>query len=148
MSEPFTIPIKLLEPRASVPTKAYSTDACYDVTSVETVFIPPGRVERVRLGFALALPPGWEAQIRPRSGLSSKGIVTMFGTVDANYRAEISAIVLNMSGVGWTCEEGMRIAQMAIRPIFDASFQPVLELDRTDRGEGGFGSTGLMTKGM
>ena len=75
--------------------------------------------------------------------MSSKGIIGMFGTVDANYRGELCAIILNMSGVAWFCEPGMRVAQMAIRPIADASFQTVVELNETDRGSGGFGSTGL-----
>lgn len=137
------VPIKQLHAKAVIPSKAFSSDACYDVSSVEDVFIAPGKVEKVRLGFALALPDGWEAQLRPRSGLSSKGIIGMFGTIDANYRGELSAIILNMSGVAWFCEPGMRVAQMAIRPIYNANFTITAELNETDRGNGGFGSTGL-----
>jgi len=145
MTEPLLIPIKLFNPLASVPEKAYSTDACYDVMAAENAFIAPFKTVKVKLGFGLQLPPGWEAQLRPRSGLNAKGILSLFGTVDANYRGEICAVIFNASDTAFFVEPGMRVAQMAIRPIFDAVFQTVTVLDESDRGEGGFGSTGLKT---
>ena len=75
------VPMKKLHPDAVLPTRAHDTDACYDVVAVEETTIEPGSVGKVRLGFALALPEGWEAQLRPRSGLCSKGIIGMFGYV-------------------------------------------------------------------
>lgn len=142
------VPMKKLHPDAVLPTRAHDTDACYDVVAVEETTIEPGSVGKVRLGFALALPDGWEAQLRPRSGLCSKGIIGMFGTIDAAYRGELSAIILNMSGVTWTCTPGMRVAQMAIRPVYSANFGITAELNETDRGTGGFGSTGMTAKGF
>lgn len=147
MTDRLTIPIKLFVDGAMTPSKAYDTDACYDVMAAETVFIAPGRTEKVRLGFGLQLPVGWEAQIRPRSGLSAKGVIALFGTVDAAYRGEVAAIIFNASGQAWSTEPGMRVAQMAIRPVYDTLFEQVAELQASDRGTGGFGSTGLMTRG-
>lgn len=147
---PLTVPIKLFTNSSDfsvVPKKAYSTDACYDVMAAESVFIAAGKTERIRLGFGLQLPVGWEAQIRPRSGLSSKGLIGLFGTVDAAYRGEVAAIVFNASGQPWYVEPGMRVAQMAIRPVFDTVFATVAELEESDRGTGGFGSTGLSERG-
>jgi dUTP pyrophosphatase len=147
MTEPLVIPIKLFVPHAVIPTKAYSSDACYDVSASENVFIPPMKTEKVKLGFGLQLPPGWEAQIRPRSGLNAKGILALFGTVDANYRGEVCAVIFNASSVPFWVEPGTRVAQMAIRPIYDAVFETTAELEESDRGAGGFGSTGLAAKG-
>ena len=146
MNKALTIPIKFFSAdagRSFTPVKAYETDACYDVMAAETVFIAPGKVERVRLGFGLQLPVGWEAQIRPRSGLNSKGILALFGTIDAAYRGEVAAVIFNASGQHWSTEPGMRVAQMAIRPIYDTSFTEVVDLEASDRGDRGFGSSGL-----
>lgn len=99
----------------------------------------------VACGFALALPAGYEAQIRPRSGLALKHGITVLnapGTVDADYRGEISVLLINHGGQDFVVERGMRIAQMIIAPVSQCVFDVVDDLDETARGAGGYGSTG------
>ncbi|KFE59811.1 dUTP diphosphatase [Hyalangium minutum] len=99
----------------------------------------------VPTGLALALPPGYEAQVRPRSGLALKHGVTMLnspGTIDADYRGEVHAILVNLSQEPFTLRRGDRVAQLVVAPVTTAELQEVSVLDTTPRGEGGFGSTG------
>lgn len=115
--------------------------ACID----EPIVLQPHERFAVPLGFALALPVGYEAQVRGRSGMAAKfGIVPAngVGTVDADYRGEVHAILLNTSNEPFTIEPGMRVAQMVINRYETAEWDEVAELDETARGEGGFGSTG------
>ena len=92
---------------------------------------------------SVALPDGYEAQVRGRSGLNKKhGIVVPTGTIDADYRGEIGVVVYNLSREAYTIQEGERIAQLVISPVIQADWQQVAHLDKTDRGDGGFGSTG------
>ncbi|MFV3075212.1 dUTP diphosphatase [Niveispirillum fermenti] len=110
--------------------------------------IAPGARALVPAGIAIALPPGYEAQVRPRSGLALKNGITVLnspGTIDADYRGEVKVILANMSDTGFTVERGMRIAQMVIARHERAAWVEVDDLDETERGAGGFGSTG--TKG-
>ena len=100
----------------------------------------------IETGISIALPEGYEAQIRPRSGLAAKKGLTVLnspGTIDADYRGEIKIILINHSSIEFTIERGMRIAQMVIAPITQVTFTQVEELSETIRGEGGFGSTGV-----
>ena len=100
----------------------------------------------VPTGIAIAMPPGWEAQMRPRSGLAAKhGIacVNAPGTIDADYRGELKVILINHGAEDFTINRGDRIGQMVFAPVFQASFDEVDELDETARGAGGFGSTGV-----
>jgi len=99
----------------------------------------------VPTGLAIALPPGFEAQIRPRSGLAAKYGVTVLnspGTIDADYRGEVKVLLINHGVQRFKIEPGMRIAQMVVAPVAQVSFTEVEELDETERGAGGFGSTG------
>ena len=99
----------------------------------------------VPTGLAIALPPGFEAQVRPRSGLAARHGVTVLnspGTIDADYRGEISVILINHGEAPFTIRRGERIAQMVIAPVVQAQLVPVIVLSATDRGSGGFGSTG------
>ena len=103
----------------------------------------------VATGIAIALPAGYEAQIRPRSGLALKhgiALVNAPGTIDADYRGEIKALIINLGNENFTVTRGMRIAQMVVAPVSQAQWQQVASLDETDRSAGGFGSTGLHTK--
>jgi dUTP pyrophosphatase len=105
----------------------------------------PGERALVPTGLSIALPAGFECQIRPRSGLAAKNGVTVLnspGTVDADYRGEIKAILINLGQEPFTIERGMRIAQMIIARYTQASWSVVADLDETSRGAGGFGSTG------
>ena len=111
--------------------------------------LKPGARELVPTGFAMAIPPGFEAQIRPRSGLALNhgiGLVNAPGTVDSDYRGEIKIILINLGQEDFEITRGMRIAQMIIAPVLQVSIEPVSSLDDTARGAGGFGSTGVAAK--
>ena len=107
--------------------------------------LAPGKRAMVPTGLAIALPAGYEAQVRPRSGLAAKNGVTVLntpGTIDADYRGEVKVILVNLGEDPFEIERGMRIAQMVIAPVTQASFTEVDSLSETERGSGGFGSTG------
>lgn len=109
------------------------------------VMLAPGKHALVPTGLAIALPPGFEAQVRPRSGLAAKHGVTVLnspGTIDADYRGEISVILINHGVAAFTIRRGERIAQMVIAPVVQAQLVSVVSLASTERGSGGFGSTG------
>lgn len=112
----------------------------------ESITIFTGKIALVPIGIAVAIPPGFEAQIRPRSGLSTRHGVTVPnapGTIDADYRGEIKVALMNLGGEPFTIEHGMRVAQMVIAPVAHAAVEEVQTLDETERGAGGFGSTGV-----
>lgn len=104
------------------------------IASKETAIVP--------LGFAVEIPKGYEMQIRPRSGLATKGKRGLFGTIDSDYRGEVCAIIYNSSDNEFVVKKGDRIAQCLIAPVIIASFNAVDKLSETERGNGGFGSTG------
>ena len=111
--------------------------------------LKPGERELVPTGFAMAIPIGFEVQIRPRSGLALKhgiGLVNAPGTVDSDYRGEIKIILINLGQEDFEISRGMRIAQMIIAPVLQVAIEPVESLDETARGAGGFGSTGVAAK--
>ena len=124
----------------------YSAGLDLSASIVDSIVIKPGEYSMVPLGFAIELPQGYEAQIRARSGLAAKHGITLLngvGTIDADYRGEISVILINLSKKDFTIEPGMRIAQMIITKYRKIDWEVVDSLEETDRGEGGFGSTGL-----
>jgi dUTP pyrophosphatase len=111
----------------------------------EPVVLEPGERALVPTGIRIALPEGYEAQIRPRSGLAIKQGITVAnapGTADSDYRGEVQVGLVNLSGEAYTIRRGDRIAQMVVAPVTRVTWQPVASLDETDRGAGGFGSTG------
>jgi dUTP pyrophosphatase len=152
MTEPMpTIEVLRLNPEADgdIPLPRYMTehaagmDICAAVTAPVT--IGPGRIALIPTGLAVAIPPGFEAQIRPRSGLAVKhgiGLINAPGTIDADYRGEVKIAVINMGDAPHTIERGDRIAQMVIQQVFQARLVPVDRLTDTKRSGGGFGSTG------
>lgn len=110
--------------------------------------LAPGEFRLIPCGFAIALPPGFEAQIRPRSGLASKHGVTVLnapGTVDSDYRGEVKVLLINHSQVPFPVTPGMRIAQMVVAPVARVTWEVVEDLGATARGGGGFGHTGLQS---
>ena len=141
-----TIQIKKLHEDSLLPLKAHIDDAGYDLFCYEEILIPAHKSGLVKTGIAMALPPMTEAQIRPRSGLALKNMLTVLntpGTIDAGYRGEIGVIIMNLSDKDFLVAKGMKIAQMVIAPVLPTNIEEVKELDETQRGAGGFGSTGV-----
>jgi len=148
MSGEIAVKISCLRPEARLPRYMTAAAAGMDlyVRLDEDVVLPAGRRVMVPTGIAIALPPGFEAQVRPRSGLAVKHGVTLLntpGTIDADYRGEISVILINHGSDDFVIKDGERIAQMIIAPVSRCQWQLVDELDETDRGSGGFGHTGV-----
>ena len=141
-----TVRFRLLDSSAKLPTYAHPGDAGMDVCSIEDVVIAPGARHLVKTGFAMELPDGLEAQVRPRSGLAIKSGITVLntpGTIDSGYRGEVGVILINLSDVPFHVEKGMKIAQMVIAKFERAEIEEVSELSSSERGAGGFGSTGV-----
>lgn len=134
-----------LEPPAYETTQAAGMDIRAAVPVDEPVVLEAGTRRLIETGITLALPAGFEAQIRPRSGLAIKHGITCLntpGTIDSDYRGEIKVILINLGKEAFTINRGERIAQMVIAPVIQAEIMQVDVLDETDRGSGGFGSTG------
>ena len=145
---PIDIRLKRLPHGAGLPVPAYATAhaAGMDVVSAEAVTLAPGGRYAVATGFAMAIPEGYEVQVRPRSGLALKHGVSLPntpGTIDADYRGELKIILINLGTEDFIIARGDRIAQLVAAPVQIARFAEVEELDDTARGSGGFGSTGV-----
>lgn len=128
------------------PRKAHHDDAAYDLRSRQELVLPRDQVTIVPTGLFLELPVGYEAQVRPRSGLAAKHAITIPnspGTIDAGYRGEVCVIMLNLGRADFQIQRGDRIAQMIIQRLPDVELIAVSELSDTRRGAGGFGSTGV-----
>ena len=130
-----------------LPLPAYATAgaAGMDVVAAEALTLAPGARAAVATGFALAIPDGYEVQVRPRSGLALKHGVTCLntpGTIDSDYRGEVKVILANLGGEPFPIRRGDRIAQLVPAPVLRTNLIEVAELDATERGAGGFGSTG------
>ena len=149
MTKPISISITRSESAKDLALPAYATEhsAGMDLLAAvtENMVLKTGERKLIPTGLSIALPDGYEAQIRPRSGLALKNGISLVnspGTIDADYRGEIGVIVINHGAEAFTIERGMRIAQMVIAPYTRAQFSEVLELPTSERGAGGFGSTG------
>ena len=141
---------KKLPHGADLPLPSYESDAAagMDVRAAvqEPVTLDPGARLLLPAGFQMAIPKGYEAQIRPRSGLAYKNGITMLnspGTIDSDYRGEVKVLAINHGDEPFTIAHGDRIAQMVIAPVSQAVIKEVQTLDETERNEGGFGSTGI-----
>lgn len=129
-----------------MPAYAHPGDAGMDICACETVEIAPSSSVLVKTGIALELPPGTEAQVRPRSGLASRHAVTVLntpGTIDEGYRGEVRVILINHGTEVFRVEPGMRIAQLVVAPVLRVEITEVSAVTETPRGSGGFGSTGM-----
>lgn len=151
MSASVTIDVRQLPHGEGLPLPAYQTahaaglDLLAAVAQDAPIVLAPGRHAMIPTGLMIALPPGYEAQVRPRSGLAAKHGVTVLnspGTIDADYRGEIAVLLVNHGGEPFAVRRGERIAQMVIAPVVQAKSQIVTALPASDRGTGGFGSTG------
>ena len=141
-----TLAFRRIHPDAVLPAYAHEGDAGMDVCSVEDVVIPSGGRALVHTGLVAQLPPLTEAQVRPRSGLALKHGVTVLnspGTIDAGYRGEIGVILANFGDSDFSVRKGDRVAQLVIAPITRPNVVETSSVDDTDRGSGGFGSTGV-----
>ena len=142
-----SIQLKRLTHGEGLPAPSYATAgaAGLDVVAAEDLTLRPGDRHAVATGFAIAIPPGFEVQVRPRSGLALKHGITCLntpGTIDEDYRGEVKVILANLGDEPFEVRRGERIAQLVPAPVLKAKFEEVAELDATGRGAGGFGSTG------
>lgn len=147
MPERVPVRIRRLPHGESLPLPAYATAgaAGMDVVSAEDLTLAPGARHAVATGFALAIPEGYEVQVRPRSGLALRHGISLPntpGTIDADYRGELKIIMINLGEQPFAISRGERIAQLVLAPVTLATWEEAEELDDTARGEGGFGSTG------
>jgi dUTP pyrophosphatase len=146
------IPLTILPHALGLPLPAYATPGAAGMDAVaavtETVSIAPGARFAVPLGFCMAIPDGYEVQVRPRSGLALKNGITVPnspGTIDSDYRGEVKALLINLGNEPFVIERGMRICQLVPAAVTRAALCVVDALDETQRGAGGFGSTGIST---
>ncbi|MFC3173216.1 dUTP diphosphatase [Novosphingobium bradum] len=145
--EPVPVLVKRLPHGEGLDLPAYATDgaAGMDVVAAEDVTLAPGARHAVATGLAVAIPPHFEIQVRPRSGLALKHGITVAnapGTIDSDYRGEVKAILINHGTEPFAIRRGDRVAQLVLAPVVRAGWVEVAELEHTARGEGGFGSTG------
>jgi dUTP pyrophosphatase len=141
-----TLRFKRIHPDAVLPAYAHPSDAGMDVRSVEELAIAPGKRALVRTGLVMMLPPLYEAQVRPRSGLALKHGITVLntpGTIDSGYRGEVGVVLINLGQEEFKVAKGDKIAQLVIAPVTQPEIAEAFDVDETDRGEGGFGSTGV-----
>ena len=141
-----TLRFKRVHPDAVLPSYAHPSDAGMDVRSVEDLTLAPGKRALVHTGLVMLLPPQYEAQVRPRSGLALKSGVTVLnspGTIDSGYRGEVGVILINLGDADFAVRKGDKVAQLVIAPVTQPDVVEVSEIDETDRGSSGFGSTGV-----
>ncbi len=141
-----TLRFKKIHPDAVLPSYAHPSDAGMDVRSVVDLTIAPGARALVPTGLVMLLPPLYEAQVRPRSGLALKNGVTVLntpGTIDSGYRGEVGVILMNLGADEFIVKKGDKIAQIVIAPVTQPEIVETDRVDETDRGSGGFGSTGV-----
>ena len=146
-AETVEVAVARLHPRARLPVYATELAAGCDLAAAldEPLVLAPGEFRRVPTGLAIALPPGYEAQVRPRSGLAAHHGVTVLnapGTIDADYRGEIQVVLINLGREPVTIAPGDRIAQLVVAPVCRVRWAERAQLPTTERGAGGFGSTG------
>ena len=138
--------VEKINQKAIIPFQAHKGDAGMDLFSVDEVILKPMERKLIHTGIKIQLPENTEAQIRPRSGLALKNGITVLntpGTIDEGYRGEIGIILINLGSEEFKVEQGMKVAQMVIKPTLTLEVEEVIELTETTRGEGGFGSTGV-----
>jgi dUTP pyrophosphatase len=138
--------LKKLSPLALIPQYQTSQSAGFDLHSIEDIVLLPGERKLISTGLSFEIPQGYEIQIRPRSGLAYKHGISVLnspGTIDSDYRGEIKVLLINYSDEEFEIKLGDRIAQAIIQKVIQAQFIEVDSLNNTERGDGGFGSTGV-----
>ena len=145
---PLRVPLtRVGDPHVAIPEYFSEGAAGMDLSAAleKPITLEPGTFQLIPCGFAIALPPGFEAQVRPRSGLASKHGVTVLnapGTIDSDYRGEVKALLINHGAVSFTITPGMRVAQLVIAPVTRVEWEVSEQLPSSARGDGGFGHTG------
>lgn len=135
--------VQKLDPSAKLPSYSYEGDAGMDLFSLEQVQIPAGEKVAIRTGLKLAIPKGYAGFVWDKSGLAAKHhLKTMAGVVDSNYRGELLVVLTNLGKEVYKVEKGSKVAQLVINPVENAEIEEAEIDDETERGEGGFGSTG------
>ena len=145
MPETIVVKFKRLSEFAHIPTKAHEDDACWDLYAATEMTVFRGQPVLVPTDIAMSIPVGFEAQVRPRSGLALNhglGVLNSPGTIDAPFRGNVGVVMFTIAHETYLVRSGDRIAQLAIRPVPQVIFEETDELDETLRGGGGFGSTG------
>jgi len=140
------VKVKKIKDNAITPSYSHAGDAGVDLYSTEDYELKPGERVLVSTGLKIAIPQGYEAQVRPKSGLALKygiSVANTPGTIDSGYRGEVGVIVINLGSESYKILAGKKIAQMVLNKVEQMEFNEVSELDDSNRGEGGFGSTGL-----
>jgi dUTP pyrophosphatase len=150
MAQQITVQVQVLPSAEGIPLPQYETEhaAGMDLRAAveRPLTLEPGQRCAVPTGLKIAVPAGYEAQVRARSGLAVRhgiALVNAPGTIDADYRGEVCVLLINLGQEPFTINRGDRIAQMVLAPVTRAVLEPVVEVDQTQRGEGGFGSTGV-----
>jgi dUTP pyrophosphatase len=143
------VQVNITSKEGYIPTYAHKSDSGFDLrfydiegAKYDYFVLPSGATGRFKTGLSFDIPVGYEIQIRPRSSMNAKGIIAQFGTVDQEYRGEVSVVLTNTTNTPYYVNMLDKIAQGVISPVYHASFTKVDSLTATDRGEGGFGSTG------
>lgn len=142
--------VRRISDGATLPAYAHPGDAGLDLCAAEAATVQPGEARLVRTGIVIALPPGTEGQVRPRSGLAVKHGITVLntpGTIDEGYRGEVGVILINHGRAPFEVHAGMKIAQMVVQRVCRVQVEETAELSVTSRGTGGFGSTGTHADG-
>jgi len=145
LTDEILVRVKRLSPDATMPKQANPGDVAFDLYSTVDHELAPGERFGVPIGLSLEIPSGYEGQVRPRSGLALRDGITVLnspGTIDSGYRGEVRCTLINLSNVSFEIKKGMRIAQLAIRSVPNVRLEEANELSKTERGGGGFGSTG------
>ncbi len=136
------IKVKRLDSSVKMPRYGHPGDAGMDLFSAADMVLAPGEVLPVPTGIKASIPPGYVGLIWDKSGISLSGIHRLAGVVDSGYRGEIKVVMINLGGLDYVITRGMKIAQLLIQPVLQAAISEVEDLEETERGEGGFGSTG------
>lgn len=146
MSLQTTLKIQRLHPQAIIPAYQSAGSSGFDFHALESTFVPAGDIGVVRTGLAMEIAQGFELQVRPRSGLALKHSISVLntpGTIDSDYRGEIMVILINHGAKDFAINQGDRIAQGVIAPVVQVAFEEVSTLTHTERGDKGFGSSGI-----
>lgn len=144
--KPVTVRVKFISESAKLPQAAKPGDVAFDLHSVIETTLEPSERQAIPTGLIMEIPRGYEGQVRPRSGLALRNglsVVNSPGTIDSGYRGEVKVIIINHGKKPFTVTKGMRICQLAIREVPKVKFELAKELSDSERGEGGFGSTGV-----